>query len=618
MKTSVTKIIVGITLLIGASAFAAEQKTPPTGTGADGKAVVGGNGKAGRETSGKEETARSANPKSESGGKPGEKPAPATVEGMTFMLKAPAFSPRFAQTPVALVNDDPILMEDFTDALGSIHESVDTKSEKKAGKKDYESVLNRLIAARLIIQEGTTMGLDELPDSKKTIEDFAGTSLKEILKRHQVKDLKPDEKTVEKLYNEAVKEWKIRSVRFDKKADAEALEKELKAGGKFDALADKLIDGGKVQGGKTGEFVKPKDLLPQIASALSSLKAGDVSPVLPIGPAFTIVKLEDTRYPAGNAEAMEAARAQALGLKSTQKLYDYWESLKKNYVKIKSKLVNKLDFEAPKPGFKKLLQDKRVVAEIKGEKSITVGELAATMEKKFFHGVEDAIKLKRVNDEKLPALEDMLLDRVLKMEARKQGIDRSDEYHSANRKFRDTLIFGMFVNKAVAPEIKVTNGEVEDYYKEHIADYSSPEMLKIKSLVFARKGDAEDAIDKLRKGAEFQWLQANTAGQVAANSPGLLDFGDTPLITRNLSEKLQHAVAAAKSGDVRLFVSPEGYNYLLYIKDVIPAKPAPLAQERKEIAEKLFGAKMTKSVADWGEKLRKASTVKVYLVDQGK
>lgn len=604
MKTLVTNIILGSALLIGMSVFAAEPKPAPAETGAGIKATAGQSAP----TAGTESAATGA----VQSGKEEEKPAPAPGEGVTVVLKVPAFSSRFAQTPVALVNDDPIFMQDFADALESIHEAT---GEKKAGKKDFSSALNRLITARLIIQEGGNMGLDELPDVKKTVADFAETSLKEILKRHQLKDLKPDEKTVENIYKGIVQEWKIRSVRFDKNADAEELEKQIKAGGKFDELANKLIDSGKVQGAKEGEFVKPKDLLPQIAGVLSKMKPGDVSPVLPIGPAFTIVKLEDIRYPEGNTAAKEEARAQALELKGNQVLNQYWESLKKKYVKINKKVLNKLDFEAPKPGFKALLKDKRIVAEIKGQKPITVGQLAAEMQKKFFHGVEEAVKMKRVNEGTVPTLDGMLLDRVFKMEALKQGIDKSEEYRTANKKIRDSLIFGMFVDKVIVPDVKVTNGEIEDYYKEHISDYSSPEMLKIKSLAFAKKSDAEDAAEKLRKGAEFQWLQANAAGQVSAGSPGLLEFGDAPLMTKNFSEKLQNAVAAVKAGDVRLYASPEGYYYALYIQDVIPAKPSPLATERKTIAQKVFGAKVAKAIEDWAEKLRKAYTVKVYLVE---
>ncbi|WP_129126946.1 peptidyl-prolyl cis-trans isomerase [Geomonas oryzae] len=539
-------------------------------------------------------------------------------EGITVLLQAPAFSPRFAQTPVALVNDDPILMQEFTDALGSIHEGTGSGGDAKAGKKDYQSVLDRLVSARLIIAEGFNMGLDELPEAKKGVSDFSASSLGEILKRRRLEGLKPDQKVVDRIYQDLVTEWKIRSVKFDKKDDAAKLAEQLKAGGKFDALADQLIDAGKVQGGKEGEWVQPKGLLPQIAQALSGLKGGEVTAVLPVGPAFTLVELQEIRFPKGNNQALEEASQRALELKGNEVLAQYWKDLEKKYVTLHKKVLDKLDFEAPRPGFDKLLKDRRVVAEIRGEKPITVGDLAAAIRGKFFHGIGEAIKIKKVNEGKVPALEDMLLARVFRMEAMKQGIDRSDEYKNANKKYRDSIVFGMFIDKVVVPEIKVTNGEVEDYYRAHVADYSSPEMIKLKELVFAKSEDAESAAEKLRKGAEFQWLSANAAGQVPAGSDGRLEFGDTPWITKKLAPEVQLALAGAKGGDFRLYTSPEGYCYVLAVQDVIPAKPAPLDSARKEIAKKLYGEKVNKSIEVWGEKLRKAYQVKLYLAEQAK
>ncbi|HEY6007345.1 MAG TPA: peptidyl-prolyl cis-trans isomerase [Geobacteraceae bacterium] len=551
-------------------------------------------------------------------GKEGARAASPAGEDVLLTLKVPAFSPRFSQTPVALVNDDPILLDEFVTTLAALHEAEAGGGVKKAGKKDYELVLNRLITARLILQEGVSMGLDELPDTKKVLADFSDNSLRELVKRRAVKDVKADDREVEKYYRQLVQEWRIRSVKFDRKADAEALATELAAGGDFAALADKLIDAGKAEGGKTGEFVKPKDLLPRISAALVARKPGETTPVLAIGPAFTIVKLEEIRYPEGNAAAMDEAREHALEVKRTAALNDYWKALQKRYVKQYRKVLDKLDFEAAKPGFAKLLKDKRLVAEIKGEKPITVGDLAAEMQKKFFHGVEEAVKLKKVNEGKYPTLEDMLLKRVFRMEALKEGIDKTEEFRQANRKYRDSLVFGLFVDKAVVPEIKVTNGEVEDYYNAHIADYSSPAMIKLRVLAFGRQNQAEAAIDKLRKGAEFQWLQANAEGLVAAGSPGLLEFDATPLITKNLPEQLQRAVDGAKGGDFRLYASPEGYFYAVTVVDVIPPQPSPLERERKTIAQKVFGEKVGKAMEDWGAKLRAASTVKVYLTDQGR
>ncbi len=78
---------------------------------------------------------------------------------------------------------------------------------------------------------------------------------------------------------------------------------------------------------------------------------------------------------------------------------------------------------------------------------------------------------------------------------------------------------------------------------------------------------------------------------------------------------MQLALAGAKNGDIRLYTSPEGYCYVLAVQEVIPARPAPLDSARKEIAKKLYGEKVNKSIEVWGEKLRKAYQVKLYLAE---
>ena len=48
----------------------------------------------------------------------------------------------------------------------------------------------------------------------------------------------------------------------------------------------------------------------------------------------------------------------------------------------------------PRMGFEVLLKDKRVVAEIKGEKPITVGELTDYLKQQIYHGVGMAIEVR--------------------------------------------------------------------------------------------------------------------------------------------------------------------------------------------------------------------------------
>ena len=157
--------------------------------------------------------------------------------------------------------------------------------------------------------------------------------------------------------------------------------------------------------------------------------------------------------------------------------------------------------------------------------------------------------------------------------------------------------------------------EIRTYYQEHIGEYTLPEMMRIDSLAFEKRADAEGAIEKLRKGTDFQWLSANAEGQADKNSKGLLRFEGKLLTTKDLPEGVQKAVAGARSGDLRLFAGQEGSFYVLSMREVVPSVPKPYEEVRQEIAQKVFDEKVRKEMDEWTAKLRAASDIKIYLKD---
>ena len=133
------------------------------------------------------------------------------------------------------------------------------------------------------------------------------------------------------------------------------------------------------------------------------------------------------------------------------------------------------------------------------------------------------------------------------------------------------------------------------------------------SLVFEKRDDAEKAVVTLRKGTDFQWIKENAEGQVDQNTKGVLNFDGRLLTTRDLPEGVQKAVTGAKTGDFRLYESPENHYYVLYIQEVIPSKPQPYTEAREKIAKKIYEEKLTKAVEEYAGKLRAVSDVKIYL-----
>ena len=509
---------------------------------------------------------------------------------------------------VATVNDEPITLAEFNQEIKALHQGM--AGEQKTEKGKNSELLKRLINARLLIQEARRMGLDELKELKERVNVFARVALRDELIERHIKGIKPDVKEAERIYKESIKEFKIKSILFEKEENAKKMENILKEGKNFDETLRKFIADKTGKGSEEGNYLKSKDLLPEIAVAISKMKIGSISPITRIQSGFTIFKLEDIRFPE-DPDAKEKAGMEALRRKQKEAMIKYDNVLRTKHTKINEPLLKSLDFESKEPGFDKLLKDKRVLVEIKGEKPITVGEFAEYMKQQIYHGVERAVEAKRLNKKKDKTLEEMLDKRVLRKEALLLGIDKTESYKNKVKEYEDSMIFGAFIQKAVTPDVKLKEEEVKAYYDGHIKEFTYPEMMKIVNLVFGKRDDAEKAIANLKKGTDFQWVKAHAEGQVDKNTKGILDFDGRLLTTKDLTEEVRKAVSGAKAGDFRLYESPQSYYYVLYIQEVVPSTPQPYAEAREKIAKKIYDDKLKKAVEEYADKLRAASDVKV-------
>ncbi|HYA92702.1 MAG TPA: peptidyl-prolyl cis-trans isomerase [Thermodesulfobacteriota bacterium] len=503
---------------------------------------------------------------------------------------------------VATVTGEPITLEELNRDLAF------------ASGASQSEVLGRLINVNLVVQEGKRIGLDELPEIKNMIDAFSKVTLREELMERRVKDIKADQKEIEKLYREGIKEWKVSSVLLEKEDDAKKMAEEIGTGKNFDELSKQYVAAGKAKEGERGEWLKVKNISPQIVNAISKIKAGSISPIIPIKSGFVILRLEDIRY-TEDPEAMKQAREEALKRKKVQVLKDYSNALIKKYATVNQDVLKSIDYESKAPGFEALLKDKRAVAKITGEDPITVAELTRHLKMQFFHGIERAIESKKLNSKKVPALDEMIYKRVFRKEALRLGLDKTEGYENRVKEYENSVLFGAFVNKVIVPDIKMKEEEMKAYYGEHVKEYTMPEMMRINGLVFAKREDEESAIEKLRKGTEFQWLAENAEGQVDKDTKGLLTFDGKLVATKDLPEGVQKAIHGARAGDFRLYESSNGYFYVLAVQDVIPAKLQPYEEAREAVAKRLFDEKVKKAVEDYADKLRAVSEVRIYLKD---
>ena len=330
-----------------------------------------------------------------------------------------------------------------------------------------------------------------------------------------------------------------------------------------------------------------------------------------------VLKLEGIRYPE-DKKALAQARAQSLADQQRKAVRKLHESLVKKYATVDEKLLASLDFEAAgEAGFQLLAKDIRPIAQIRGEKPITVGELTIEVSKKFFHGIADPIKEKRVNKFKTDTFEMMLGARLFAIEARALKLDQTPEFKRKVAEYDRVLSFNAFIEKVIIPGVKVTEADALGLYEARKARFTTPQMYRLDGMGFGTAKAAQATLEKLKAGTDMEWLRANAEGQLKPDEQQLMLQG-APVSANTMPPSLAKVMTGAQRGDYRLYASDDGkQHFVIRVLEQIPPSVKPYSDVREELAREVEGEKIAAALKDYAAKLRSIQKVDVIITRIG-
>jgi hypothetical protein len=546
-----------------------------------------------------------------------EKSAPAAPGASAYLKdgrKVSLFAESSEHVPVARVGDDVIAMRELADGLAATHQAHGAAGH--AQKRDAQVVIDRLVDLRLIVLEARAMGIADLPQYKAKVDAFRTTSLRDVLKEGYTRPLKPDRQKVEMIYRDAVREWKVRSLLFAAEADARDFAAQVKGGAMFEVLATQALARKKAQGSGQSELLPQKKILPEVLAELRKLTPGQLSPVIKVGTGFAVVLFEGRQYP-DNPEQWAAAEWSVLQARHNEELVRRYKLLVKKYAQVDRALFKKLDFEARKPGLEALLKDRRPLVRIEGESPVTVGDLAQEIRGTYFHGAEPGAggkTKKALNLRKQSSLDNLLGRRLFTKEALARKVQDSPAFRYRMQDYERSLLVSAAVERAVVPDVQVTEADLKAYYEAHRAEYTYPQFFRLEELVFGNARDAEATLKKLRAGTDFQFMARNADGRMDPADARI--HVDGVLSAAALPPEVQKSLAGAKGGDYRIHHDGDQH-HVIHVIEEIPPRAQPFEEARADVAPKAESEKVGQAVKDWVAKLRKAYPVEVYVTRIG-
>jgi len=177
----------------------------------------------------------------------------------------------------------------------------------------------------------------------------------------------------------------------------------------------------------------------------------------------------------------------------------------------------------------------------------------------------------------------------------------------------DKMIVQAMRMRAVKGDPILSPSKVERFYQEHLAEYSTPDQVKLRMIVLPKgnsdsKTIAEEIRAKVKAGAEFAKM-----AQMYSEDSSKENGGDWGWIERStLNEKLATPAFALKAGQVSAVQEMGNNYYLLYAEARKKAETKPLAAVRDETEKKVLQQERQDAQEKWIKSLRDKAYIRIF------
>jgi parvulin-like peptidyl-prolyl isomerase len=251
--------------------------------------------------------------------------------------------------------------------------------------------------------------------------------------------------------------------------------------------------------------------------------------------------------------------------------------------------------------------------------------------------------VEKLDEAKQQVAQQMIEDRLLYGEAKKQNIEISDKDIDAKvqevignmgsretferalleqqltlkdlkEKYRQQLMIRRLIDRKMGGAIMVTPVEIEAYYKNNAEEFQQPERVKLKNIMISigkfpnpakALNLARDIGKRLREGCDFDGL-----AKMYSDGPGAAEGGPMGYVKRgDLLPQIEKAVFALKPGEVSGIVQSSLGYHIFKVEEIEAARTLPLSEVKHEAEGMVYKTKVDAKIKGWLEGLKKSAYI---------
>jgi parvulin-like peptidyl-prolyl isomerase len=165
------------------------------------------------------------------------------------------------------------------------------------------------------------------------------------------------------------------------------------------------------------------------------------------------------------------------------------------------------------------------------------------------------------------------------------------------------------IYKKVTGGIKVSDKDVEAYYKSHQKVYQQPESRDVRHILVPTKKQADQLYARLKAGADF----AKLAKKYSKDPSSAVQGGKLTIVKGQTVGPFDQTAFLLDKGQLSRPVKTQyGYHIIQALSEIRPPKTTPLSQVKESIRQQLLRDRQNQAMAKWVKDTKKDFEHKIH------
>ena len=204
-------------------------------------------------------------------------------------------------------------------------------------------------------------------------------------------------------------------------------------------------------------------------------------------------------------------------------------------------------------------------------------------------------------------LDEIINEKLFLKEAYKHGIDRNKDVKDLIEEAKRKIMVSKFIEDQISRNIKISDKEIEDYYKLHKKEFVMPERYKASHILVATEDQAKKVLERINKGEDFATVAKELSIDASKSNGGDLGY----FTEGQMIPDFEAACFKLQPGQTSGIVKTQFGYHIIKLTDKKPSQAKTLGEVSDQIKLRLLDMKKIEKLQEIIKQLREKANITI-------